>query len=290
MKNFYNYNEFKDMQQLNEGLFGKLLGWAGDLIKQGKIKAALQKYKDEYPIKFKEGLEKQFAIEIAKNNKKDTKLLEQELANIEEEKKIIKDELDTAIAEVLRKKPDLKLKLQKFKLQAEKENLQTLNNVLKELSKNQDYIKLQKYKEVQDLIKERDAELEKNLKNINSNKIEFVETGIYNYTTEKGIKQIIIITKIEKDDKEVIKKIEAKAIQKQKEKNGEPEVDENGTPIMDDIIELDTFKTDKPWDRTEKRFNSKIEIVDDNQELYQKYIDEVKKGNDSKNVAPQPGK
>jgi hypothetical protein len=134
-------------QFVNEGLFS----WAGGLMKKGKIKKALKRYKNEYPEAKRKKLLKEFEIEVVKKNNPDANVseLQEELELLKDEEQTIKDELDLSIEQVIKKDPDMKLKAKKLQLAAKKDMAKTLRDMLSKLSKED------KYKEFNDVIKDR---------------------------------------------------------------------------------------------------------------------------------------
>lgn len=247
MKNLYTKKEFLNKlneNQLNEGILGKLFGWAGDLIKQGKIKAALNKYESELPEKTKERLIAEFEIEKAKKTEVDTKELEEKLNLLKEEENLIKEELKVAIDEVLKKKPELKLKALRLKISAEKTVLEQNRKNLKEIANDKNFAEIKKYiTDKINLANKRDKELETELKNIeNKEKGNIYNIGDIHYYLPKDDEDkeenynIIILTTIEKD-KDTIKDIMAKTIKPSGEdlrKLDDKEIVEF-TPIKDNI-------------------------------------------------------
>ena len=140
-------------EYLTEGLFN----WASKLLKKGKIKKALNTYTNDYPEAKKQTMLKQFEIQIAKKSSENSEnpddsnveLLQQELESLKEEEQLIKDQLDTVIEEVIKKKPEMKLTAKKLQLEAKKKVGVLVRDMLQSLAKGG------KYKEFNDVIKDR---------------------------------------------------------------------------------------------------------------------------------------
>jgi len=276
-KNIYTYKNFileknnniSDDKELNEGVFGKMFSWAGNLIKQGKIKNALKKQTDELIPKMKERLAKEFEIELTKKTNGNTTTLDEELSTLQEEEQNIKDELTNAIQEVIKKKPDLKLKLKKLEIQEKKSMLAKKKEMLAEFSKDE------KYGDIADVIKDRikttqenDNKLEQELKGISEGK--HLSSGdVYTYINKKQEETKVILSKVEyeNEDEKKIKYIKGYKLHIKDDDTHNIKIGDEFTMVLDNI--------------KNKIENKDIEIIFGSLDKYNEFKEKIKTDPDS---------
>lgn len=258
MKNLKYFGEFVNEnynQSLNEGLFGKLFDWAGGILKLGKVKKALETYEkeligniqvdmtDENEDKmgiFAKILKKEFEIEIAKKNKQNTEEFKKQLNLLKEEEKNIKEFLDNEISQAIKKKPNIKYKATKLKLEMNKKGMEAKRKILEKFQKDEKYKGISsisaKLKDIKNIENKMNSELAK-IDNISKG---YQPGDVVKYKSKDGGENIILITKVENDDRGEIKDIMAKTL---KEGDGELRTEkemqekDSFTPIRNNIGE-----------------------------------------------------
>jgi hypothetical protein len=143
------------ISDINEGLFS----WAAGLFRRGNIKNALRKYKEELPNAMKERLTKEFDAELAQKAGQDTTNIKEQIDILKQKETAIKNELNSAITEVLGKSPELKNGLAKLRATAEKELLEQLKNTLEEFRVDDKYKESEAIVKKLDLINKQESQL-----------------------------------------------------------------------------------------------------------------------------------
>jgi hypothetical protein len=261
-----NIHMLKD-ETLNENIFGKIWSWAGDLIKMGNIKSALDAYKKDLPEKTKERMIKEFELKIAKDAGTDTSSIEEEVESLKEEEQLIKDELKNEIEIVAKKRPNLKLKAKRLEISARKDLLVEIREMLKKFQQDEKYDLVKgdianTIKKISDQEKNIGFEMEK-LKNLAAG---FKPGDLYYYTSNKGDKDnetenVIIITEAGKDNdgKDDMSKLKFKILMSKEEFEGENFETNLEEFKNDDKKELSDIKKDS--------LGEKIELDDNKEEL-----------------------